>query len=399
MKTDREGQSIAASNEAPRGARFIHAAGAALLAVYVLVGCSNELDVPAGHGGSGAGGGSGGEGGSGAGGGSGGEGGGGAGGGAGGEGGSGAGGGAGGAGGGAGGEGSGAGGEGSGAGGEGSGAGGEGGGVTVSAEFFDDFSYSGIADDGLRSRWWVRTTDGAPGVAGAQWLSSNVSFIDDPDLASNRLLRLQATSRGSGASTSHAEIQSNDDRFRFGTYSARVRFRNTPLTGTRHLGDKLVETFFTISPWINDPEVDPNYSEQDFEYMPNGGWGQGDTSTLWLTSWETATLENTKSNQVAGDQSGWKRLLLQIDASGIHYYIDGARLCTHDATYVPETDQHIDFNLWFDELAAGQTGPRTYAEDVDWVYFAKDVLLSQAEVDAQVAGFRASSLALVDTLP
>ncbi|WP_438043028.1 glycoside hydrolase family 16 protein [Sorangium sp. So ce128] len=379
MKTDREGQGIAASNGAPRGARFIHAAGAALLAVHALVGCSSELDVPAGHGGSGAGGGSGGEGGSGKGG----------------EGGSGEGGGAGGAGG----EGGGAGGAG-GEGGEGGGAGGEGGGgVVVSAEFFDDFSYSGIADDGLKSRWWVRTTDGAPGVAGAQWLSSNVSFIEDPDLASNRLLRLEATSRGSGASTSHAEIQSNDDRFRLGTYSARVRFRNTPLTGTRHLGDKLVETFFTISPWINDPEADPNYSEQDFEYMPNGGWGQGDNSTLWLTSWETATLENTQSNQVAGDQSGWKRLLLQIDASSIHYYVDGARLCTHDATYVPETDQHLDFNLWFDELAAGQTGSRTYAEDVDWVYFAKDVLLSQAEVDAQVAGFRASSLALVDTLP
>ncbi|CAN92401.1 putative hydrolase [Sorangium cellulosum So ce56] len=391
MKTDREGQRIAASNEAPRGARFIHAAGAALLVVHALVGCSSARDVPAGHGGSGAGGGSGGEGGSDEGG---------EGGGAGGEG-------AGGEVGGAGGEGGGAGGEGAGgevgAGGEGGGAGGEGGegggGVTVSAEFFDDFSYSGIADDGLKSRWWVRTTDGAPGVAGAQWLSSNVSFIDDPDLASNRLLRLEATTRGSGASTSHAELQSNDDRFRLGTYSARVRFRNTPLTGTRHLGDKLVETFFTISPWINDPEVDPNYSEQDFEYMPNGGWGQGDTSTLWLTSWETATLENTQSNQVAGDQAGWKRLLLQIDASGIHYYIDGARLCTHDATYVPETDQHLDFNLWFDELAAGQTGPRTYAEDVDWVYFAKDVLLSQAEVDAQVARFRASSLALVDTLP
>ncbi|WP_437332312.1 glycoside hydrolase family 16 protein [Sorangium sp. So ce394] len=384
MQMDREGQRVAASKErAPRGARFVPAAGAALLAVHALLGCSSETAAPGGASGSGAGdeggsgafGGSGGEGGSGAFGGSGGEG------------------------------GSGAGGEGgSGAGGEGgSGAGGEGGsgggGVTVSAELFDDFSYTGIADDNLTSRWWVRTTDGAPGVDGAQWLSSNVSFIEDPDLASNRLLRLKATTSGSGASTSHAEIQSNDDSFRLGTYSARVRFSNTPLTGTRHLADKLVETFFTISPWVNDPETDPNYSEQDFEYMPNGGWGQGNTSTLWLTSWETATLEDTQSNQVAGDQSGWKRLLIQIDESGIHYYIEGALLCTHDASYVPETNQHLDFNLWFDELAAGETGPRTYAEDVDWVYFAKDVLLSQAEVDARVAGFRASSAALVDTLP
>ncbi|WP_437591102.1 glycoside hydrolase family 16 protein [Sorangium sp. So ce1000] len=288
--------------------------------------------------------------------------------------------------------------------GTGTGAGGDadgdgGGDVTVSAELFDDFSYTGITDDDLTSWWWVRTEDGAPGIAGAQWLPSNVSFIDDPDLASNRLLRLKATTRGSGESTSHAELQSNDDKFRLGTYSARVKFSNTPLAGTRHLADKPVETFFTISPWINDPETDPDYSEQDFEYMPNGGWGQEDTSTLWLTSWETATLENTQSNHAAGDQSGWKRLLIQITESDIRYYIEGTLLCTHDATYVPETNQHLDFNLWFDELAAGQTEPRTYAEDVDWVYFAKDAILSQAEVDARVAGFRASSIAREDTLP
>ncbi|WP_437897999.1 glycoside hydrolase family 16 protein [Sorangium sp. So ce124] len=277
--------------------------------------------------------------------------------------------------------------------------GGGGGHVTVSAELFDDFTYTGITDNDLTSWWWVRAEDGAPGVDGARWLPSNVSFIDDPDLASNRLLRLEATTRGSGESTSHAELQSNDDKFRLGTYSARVKFSNTPLTGPRHLADKPVETFFAISPWINDPETDPGYSEQDFEYMPNGGWGQEDTSTLWLTSWETATLENTQSNHVAGDQSGWKRLLIQITESDIRYYIEGALLCTHGATYVPETNQHLDFNLWFDELAAGQTEPRTYAEDVDWVYFAKNAILSQAEVDAQVARFRASSIAREDTLP
>lgn len=364
MEPKRELQRIVAAKDgAPRGAYCAHAVGVALLAAQALVACSTDPVASARGGGGGAGAGSGG-----------------------GEGGS---------------AGSGGVGDDGGSGGSGGvgGAGGAGGGVTVSAEFFDDFSYTGITDGELTSRWWVRTTDGAPGVAGARWLSSNVSFIDDPDLPSNRLLRLQATTRGSGASTSHAELQSNDDRFRLGTYSARVKFSNTPLTGTRHLADKPVETFFTISPWINDPPTDPNYSEQDFEYMPNGGWGQGNTSTLWMTSWEMATLENTESNQVAGDQSGWKRLLIQIDESGIRYYLEGTLLCTHDASYVPETDQHIDFNLWFDELATAEDEPRTYAEDVDWVYFAKDVILSQAEVDARVAGFRASSITLEDTLP
>jgi len=34
-------------------------------------------------------------------------------------------------------------------------------------------------------------------------------------------------------------------------------------------GDQIVETFYTIS------QMDePSYSEADFEYLPNGGWGQ-----------------------------------------------------------------------------------------------------------------------------
>ncbi|AUX22710.1 hydrolase [Sorangium cellulosum] len=280
-----------------------------------------------------------------------------------------------------------------------SGDGGSGGGPPVSAELFDDFSYTGTDDGEFTRRWWVRDVDGAPGIAGARWRRSNVSLVPDPELGSNTLLRLRATTSGSAGSTSHAEVQSTDDRFRLGTYSARVKFSNTPVDGTRYFGDKLVETFFTISPWINNPETDPDYSEQDFEYMPNGGWGRGDTSTLWMTSWETASLDSTQSNQASGDHSGWKRLLLQITESGIQYYVDGTLLCTHDATYVPETNQHLDFNLWFDELATDQSSARTYAEDADWVYFAQDVILSQTEVDARVAGFRAASIAREDTLP
>lgn len=273
------------------------------------------------------------------------------------------------------------------------------GGGTVTAELFDDFSYPGITDPNFTSRWWVRTGGGAPGVPNAQWLSSNVSIIADPSSATNKLLRLKATTSGAGTNTSHAEVQSTDDRFRLGTYAARLNFTSTPLSGARYYADKPVETFFTISPWVNNPETDLNYSEQDFEYMPNGGWGQGNTSTLWLTSWETASHVNKLSDKVTADYAGWRTVVLQITGATISYYLDGALLFTHGATYVPETNQHLDFNLWFDEIATTQSSARTYHEDADWVYFAKDTILSPAAVEARVAAFRASSVVLKDTVP
>src|SRR5690606_1654700 len=54
-------------------------------------------------------------------------------------------------------------------------------GTPVTAELFDDFSYTG-ADDSQFLAWWsLRTWSGGPGVKGAQWLSSNVSVIADPE--------------------------------------------------------------------------------------------------------------------------------------------------------------------------------------------------------------------------
>ena len=55
-----------------------------------------------------------------------------------------------------------------------------------------------------------------------------------------------------------------------------------PVTGTD--GDHLVETFFTITP-LNAP-MDPNYGEIDFEYLPNGGWGEP-SNIFYETTWET----------------------------------------------------------------------------------------------------------------
>jgi hypothetical protein len=53
-------------------------------------------------------------------------------------------------------------------------------------------------------------------------------------------------------------------------------------------GDQLVETFYAISP-LQAP-LDPNYSELDWEYLPNSGWGVT-APTLFVTSWHTVQLD------------------------------------------------------------------------------------------------------------
>ncbi len=268
------------------------------------------------------------------------------------------------------------------------------GGGTVSAEFFDDFNYTGNTDSNFTNWWSIRTYAGKPGVDGAQWLTSNVSIVSDPSSTSNKLMRLQGSTSGTGATTTQVEVLSRTRKFQLGTYATRMKFNNLPLSGSRFFADKPIQTFFTITPYVDN---DPNYSEQDFEYMPNGGWGQGNTSTMWLTSWETTTVRT--STPRAASHDGWHTLVLQVSSSGISYYIDGVLWASHASLYAPETGQYLAFQLWFDELDTVQSSARTYYEETDWVYFAKDALLSPNEVAAKVSGLRAASVVRKDTVP
>src|SRR5437016_2564620 len=54
---------------------------------------------------------------------------------------------------------------------------------------FDDFSYSDRAEF-VKNGWVIRASAGWPGVPGAVWRQENVSFLDDPDELSNRVLRM-----------------------------------------------------------------------------------------------------------------------------------------------------------------------------------------------------------------
>jgi len=125
---------------------------------------------------------------------------------------------------------------------------------------FDDFSYSSAAQ--LVSHGWiVRTKPGWPGVPGATWRAANVSFHGG-------LMRMTSTTDGTSAGTTQTQV-CQQRKFREGTYGSRIRFRDLPLSGPAV--DQPVESFYTISP-LERP-LDPNYSEIDFEYLPNGGWG------------------------------------------------------------------------------------------------------------------------------
>lgn len=267
------------------------------------------------------------------------------------------------------------------------------GGGTVSAELFDDFSYTSTGDTEFQNRWTVRGYPGAPGVSGAQWLPSNVSLVQDGS-TSNRLLRLKASTNGTASGTSHADVLSRTAKFRYGTYATRFRFANAPLSGPRLLADKPVETFFTITPY-----QDPNYSEQDFEYLPNGGWGQGTNSTLFFTSWDR-NVQPSAERKLSASQDGWRTLVLHVTASGVTYYVDGVQYASHGTAYAPVIGQYLDFQLWFIELdTSGNREVRTYFEEADWMYFAKDVLVSPNDVAAKVAAFRSASITRKDTVP
>ena len=145
---------------------------------------------------------------------------------------------------------------------------------------FDDFSYEN-PQQMKKNGWILRTEAGWPGVPGAVWKEENVSILKDADQANNRIVRMTSATDGTPANTTQTQI-CHQRKYLDGTYAARVRFTDQPLSGPG--GDQLVQSFYTISP-LKQP-WDPDYSELDWEYLPNGGWGI-EGPTLYSTTWET----------------------------------------------------------------------------------------------------------------
>jgi hypothetical protein len=268
----------------------------------------------------------------------------------------------------------------------------------VTKVLFDDFSYSSRAQL-QRHGWIVRTAEGWPGVPGAIWWGEGVTFVRSDAAPRNRVLRMTSATGGPGTRTNQTQVCHQRKYFE-GTYAARVRFYDAPTRGPG--GDQLVESFYTISP-LKAP-WDMDYSELDYEYLPNGGWGIAGP-TLYATTWETFYPEpNWKKDNVfdtwAGSRAGWHTLVTQVSNGHVKYFVDGRQLADHAERFYPESLMSVNFNLWF--IRDGMTkeqGERSYREDIDWVFHEADSALTPDEVEARVASLRSAKVSFRDTVP
>ena len=169
---------------------------------------------------------------------------------------------------------------------------------------FDDFSYSDMASFNAAG-WKFRTEVGHPGIPGASWNGEGLSFIQDIPETADGVLRMASVTDGTAENTRQTQI-CHARKYREGTYAARIFFRDEPSSGPD--GDQIIQSFYAISP-LKAP-MDPDYSETDFEYLPNGGWGAPSAPAMWTTTWETFQLEPwTKVNEFDRKErsyAGWQ---------------------------------------------------------------------------------------------
>jgi len=263
--------------------------------------------------------------------------------------------------------------------------------------FFDDFSAPDVAAL-QRGGWAVRERRGHPGLDGAAWGPGSVALVDDPATPGNRLLRLSASTDGNAANTTQAQVCHARKYFE-GTYAARVRFSDAPVRGPD--GDVVVQTFYAVAPLRFD--FDPDYSELDWEYLPNGGWGDPATR-LYGVSWQTVRIEpwsaHNQPYQEFRSMEGWHVLMMQVSGGKTRLFIDGVLRAEHGGRNYPVVPMSLNFSLWFAPggLLPGVNVRRTYEQDVDWVFHARNQVLSPAQVDAAVAGLRRAGTQQVDSI-
>ncbi|WP_077037247.1 glycoside hydrolase family 16 protein [Pelomonas sp. KK5] len=268
--------------------------------------------------------------------------------------------------------------------------------------FFDDFSQRDVA--GLQSGGWLlRDRAGHPGIEGAAWSAAGISLVDDPARPGNRLLRLTGATDGTGPGTQQVQL-CHQRKYLEGTYAARVRFSDEPASGRD--GDPVIQTFYVVSPLKHD--FDPEFSELDWEYLANGGWGKPETRLYGIT-WQTVQMEPWNAFNAAHEEvrslKGWHVLLMQVAGGQTRWFVDGRQVAQHGGRNYPVVPMAIAFSMWFSPpsevpvpLPTGGE-PRVYQEDVDWVFHARNTVLDTAQVQARVNALRRQGASRVDTVP
>jgi hypothetical protein len=238
------------------------------------------------------------------------------------------------------------------------------------------------------------------------WRQDYVSWEDEPGSPGNRIMRLRASTAGSGETTHQSEVRTSALRFLEGTYCARVYFSDAPRLDTPQPS---VQTFFAINTL---GECDLDYGEVDFEYLPNDSFGDPCTGepALHMTTWETwddagtnhprcFAAANPLSNVSCGSREGWHTLCFVVGGGQVRYFIDGMESAVHAGSHYPETSMRISFNHWFVASGLVPTGePAEYAMGVDWVYHARNASLNPNDVVARVAELRSRAVPRLDTL-
>jgi len=262
-------------------------------------------------------------------------------------------------------------------------------------QLFDDFSYTSVNQVGANG-WNVRNTEGgSPGrVPGAHWNPSQITFGVDGDKG---VMRLRAQTDGTDDGTYDAEISRDSDESFEGTYAAMVKFADSPVSGAN--GDHVVQTFFAAS---SAPGCDPLYSETDFsEYLPNSGYNN---TNPWFNSQTTFTAPSQECDPDYSDEydeqpstgyntrygGAWHVVMATIQNGDVRYYIDGSLVGSEIGNaYHPRENMAIDFNTWVLDLE-GHTGAATsvWQEEVDWVYYAENRVLTDAQVRQQVTSLK-----------
>ncbi|MDM4766825.1 glycoside hydrolase family 16 protein [Pelomonas sp. SE-A7] len=263
---------------------------------------------------------------------------------------------------------------------------------------FDDFSQADL--NSLFSQGWTaRSKAGHPGVEGARWNPAGISLLADPAQPGNRLLRMTAQTDGSGAGTEQVQL-CHQRKYLEGTYAARVRFNDKPAAGVD--GDPVIQTFYAVAPLKHD--YDPRFSELDWEYLANGGWGSEKTR-LYSVSWQTVRIEpwdaHNQQHEEVGALDGWHVLMMQVGEGKVRWLLDGRELTQHGGRNYPVQPMAISFNLWFSPggLLPKSEQPRRWQQDVDWVLHARNEILSPAQVEAAVLDYRRRGVAREDSVP
>ncbi len=259
---------------------------------------------------------------------------------------------------------------------------------TAAGVLFDNFHYTDATDPALTANGWqARTDGGGPGIHGT-WSTEAITFPADPKAQGGQVLQLQTSSDGTKTGTRQAELVGTGDTFRTGTLAARVYFTDTPDNGRN--GDHVIESFSTISP----SPTSAHYSELDYEYQPNGGWGSPGPK-LDTTSWRSATPGDRTTKAEHLSLAGWHTLTLTAIDGTVTYAIDGHPVYRSNGGTFPREAMTIHFSTWLIDLPF--TGPRTWSMRVNWIYAQTGQALTATQVTTAVNGLYANGINHLNT--